>query len=107
MLVPIFERCGAKRNCAGYLFISAQSGNLGLFNAIVLNDQDVMYRTADDATQESFISAYQHIKSFRGVSLEVWLLDATHNAENLGTQAFASDSVLTLPAQSATLFVIK
>jgi len=37
----------------------------------------------------------------------VWLLDATHNAENLGMQAFASDGILTLPAQSATLYVIK
>jgi alpha-L-arabinofuranosidase len=38
---------------------------------------------------------------------EVWLLDATHNAESLGMQPFPSDGVLTLPAQSATLFVIK
>jgi len=38
---------------------------------------------------------------------EVWLLDATHNAENLGMQTFAADGVVTLPAQSATLFVIK
>ena len=38
---------------------------------------------------------------------EVWLLDATHNAENLGLQTFTTDGVLTLPAQSATLFVIK
>jgi len=38
---------------------------------------------------------------------EVWLLDATHNAENLGTQKFSADGVLTFPAQSATLFVIK
>lgn len=45
-----------------------------------------------------------------GVNLkeaEVWLLDATHNAENLGTQPFATDGVLTIPAQSATLFVIR
>lgn len=44
----------------------------------------------------------------KGVSLteaEVWLLDATHNADNLGVQPI-SDSVVTLPAQSATLFVI-
>jgi len=38
---------------------------------------------------------------------EIWLLDATHNAENLGTQPFSTDGALTLPAQSATLFVIK
>ena len=39
--------------------------------------------------------------------VEVWLLDATHNAENLGMQAIPADGVLTLPAQSATLYVIK
>ena len=38
---------------------------------------------------------------------EFWLLDATHKAENLGRQTFPADGVLTLPAQSATLFVIK
>jgi alpha-L-arabinofuranosidase len=46
----------------------------------------------------------------KGVQLkeaEVWLLDSTHNAENLDTQAFASDGILTLPAQSATLYVIR
>ncbi|HNB51036.1 MAG TPA: glycoside hydrolase family 44 protein [Anaerolineales bacterium] len=36
---------------------------------------------------------------------EVWRLDATHNAENLGTQSI-SDGSVTLPAQSATLFII-
>jgi len=38
---------------------------------------------------------------------EVWLLDATHNAENLGIQAFSPDEMVTLPAQSATLYVIR
>jgi alpha-L-arabinofuranosidase len=38
---------------------------------------------------------------------EVWLLDATHNAENLGVQAFSSDGTVLLPAQSATLYVIR
>jgi hypothetical protein len=38
---------------------------------------------------------------------EVWLLDSTHNTENLGTQSFSPDGVVTLPAQSATLYVIK
>ena len=63
---------------------SAQSGNLESFNAIVLKYQDVMYRTAlnilgqgdlaDDATQDAFISAYQHINNFRGGSLKAWLM---------------------------------
>jgi len=38
---------------------------------------------------------------------EVWLLDATHNAENLGMQSIPSDGLVTLPAQSAALYVIK
>lgn len=38
---------------------------------------------------------------------EVWLLDASHNAENLGRQPFPADGLLTLPAQSATLYVIE
>ena len=47
------------------------------------------------------------VKGIQLKEAEVWLLDATHNAENLGIQAFASDGTLTLPAQSATLYVIK
>ncbi len=38
---------------------------------------------------------------------EVWLLDVDHDAENLGVQAFAMDGIVTLPAQSATLYIIK
>jgi len=59
---------------------SAQSGNLEAFNALVLKYQDVMYRVAfrilgqdalaEDATQNAFISAYQHIIDFRGGSLK-------------------------------------
>jgi hypothetical protein len=37
---------------------------------------------------------------------EVWLLDAEHNAENLGVQPWPADGAVTLPAQSVTLFVI-
>jgi len=39
-------------------------------------------------------------------SADVWLLDKTHNAESLGAQPFPADGLLTLPAQSATLYVI-
>lgn len=38
---------------------------------------------------------------------ETWLLDINHNAENLGEQPLPADGILTLPAQSATLYVIK
>jgi hypothetical protein len=37
---------------------------------------------------------------------EVWLLDKEHNAENLGEQPWPADGIVTLPAQSVTLFVI-
>jgi len=63
---------------------SAQSGNLEAFNALVLIYQDVMYRTAlrilgqetlaEDATQDAFISAFQHISNFRGGSLKAWFM---------------------------------
>ena len=63
---------------------SAQSGDLEAFNALVLKYQDVMYRTAlgilgqdalaEDATQDAFISAYQHIGQFRGGSLKAWFI---------------------------------
>jgi hypothetical protein len=46
----------------------------------------------------------------KGVKLnkaEVWLLDAAHNAENLGVQALPEDGAVSLPAQSATLYVIQ
>lgn len=38
---------------------------------------------------------------------EVWLLDSSHNAENLGPQPWPEDGRLTLPPQSATLYVLK
>jgi hypothetical protein len=38
---------------------------------------------------------------------EVWLIDATHNSEDLGVQPFTTGENLVLPAQSATLFIIK
>lgn len=66
------------------LINSAQSGNLESFNALVIKYQDVMYRTAlgilgqdalaEDATQDAFISAYQHIVNFRGGSIKAWLI---------------------------------
>ena len=66
------------------LMFSAQSGDMESFNALVLKYQDVMYRTAlrilgqealaDDATQDAFISAFQHIGQFRGGSLKAWFI---------------------------------
>ena len=66
------------------LIRSAQSGNLEAFNALILKYQDLMYglalrilgedALAEDATQEAFISAYQHIANFRGGSLKAWFM---------------------------------
>jgi alpha-L-arabinofuranosidase len=47
------------------------------------------------------------VKGKKLAEAEVWLLDATHNAENLGTQTFSEDGIVTLPPQSATLYVIE
>jgi len=47
------------------------------------------------------------VKGTKPTEAEVWLLDAAHNAENLGLQAFPADGVVTLPMQSATLYVIE
>jgi hypothetical protein len=38
---------------------------------------------------------------------EVWLLDETHLSENLGVQTFSENGMIVLPAQSATLYVIR
>jgi alpha-L-arabinofuranosidase len=38
---------------------------------------------------------------------QVLLLDSTHNAEDLGQQNWPEDGILTLPAQSVTLYIIE
>lgn len=47
------------------------------------------------------------VKGLELTEAEVWLLDATHSAENLGVQVFSSDGTVLLPPQSATLYVIR
>ena len=47
------------------------------------------------------------VKDIKLTEAEVWLLDATHLTENLGMQMFSEDGTVVLPAQSATLYVIK
>ena len=67
----------------------------GILTLIVINLSDVEQRIP------------LQVKGIQLKEADVWLLDATHNAENLGMQAFASDGILTLPAQSAMLYVIQ
>jgi len=68
----------------------AQKGNLDAFNALILQYQTQVYNlayqmlqdpaSADDATQEAFISAYHGLEKFRGGSFRAWLLRIAANA---------------------------
>jgi RNA polymerase sigma-70 factor (ECF subfamily) len=72
------------------LIQAAKTGDLDSFNRLVLVYQDMVYshayriigeeESADDATQTTFISAYNHINSFRGGSFKAWLLRIVTNA---------------------------
>jgi len=72
------------------LIQAARDGDLDSFNRLVLAYQDLIYNhayrmlgeeeAADDAAQSTFISAYNHIKSFRGGSYKAWLLRIVTNA---------------------------
>lgn len=77
----------------GTLIAAAQRGNLDAFNELVLGYQDQVYNlayrimgdpaSASDATQEAFISAFQHIEGFRGKypsSFKSWLMRIVSNA---------------------------
>ena len=69
---------------------AARGGDLDSFNRLVLAYQDLLYNqafrmigeeeSADDATQNAFISAYNHLGSFRGGSFKAWLLRIVTNA---------------------------
>lgn len=69
---------------------AAREGDIDSFNRLVLAYQDLVYNhayrmigeeeSADDATQNTFISAYSHLKSFRGGSFKAWLLRIVTNA---------------------------
>jgi RNA polymerase sigma-70 factor (ECF subfamily) len=68
----------------------AVSGNLEAFNQLVLKYQAMTYNharallgdpvSAEDATQESFVKAFQGIKAFRGDSFRGWLLKIVTNS---------------------------
>jgi len=72
------------------LIQDAQQGDLDAFNRLVLAYQDRVYnqafrvlgdsQSADDAAQDAFISAYKHLRSFRGGSFRAWLLRIVTNA---------------------------
>jgi RNA polymerase sigma-70 factor, ECF subfamily len=72
------------------LIKSAAAGDLEAFNQLVLRYQNLAYShaygmlgnsaQAEDATQESFIKAFQAINTFRGVSFRAWLLKIVTNS---------------------------
>jgi RNA polymerase sigma-70 factor (ECF subfamily) len=68
----------------------AAKGDLEVFNQLVLKYQNIAYSHAyallndrtwsEDATQESFIKAFQNIRDFRGGSFRAWLLKIVTNS---------------------------
>ena len=72
------------------LIHSAQHGDLDAFNSLVLAYQDNLFNTAlrilndeelaADATQDSFLSAFRSINSYRGGSFKAWLMRTVTNA---------------------------
>jgi RNA polymerase sigma-70 factor (ECF subfamily) len=68
----------------------ASKGDLDAFNQLVLKYQQLAYNiacrilsdpaSADDATQQAFISAYQNIDTYRGGSFKSWVLRIVTNA---------------------------
>lgn len=72
------------------LIAQAQQGDVTAYNRLVLHYQDIVYNvalrimkdpgSAEDATQEAFISAYHALRRFRGGSFKSWLLRIVTNA---------------------------
>ena len=72
------------------LITAASNSDLDAFNQLVLSHQDLAYQhaysllgdtaLAEDATQESFIKAFQGLKTFRGGSFRGWLLRIVTNS---------------------------
>ena len=69
---------------------AAQKGDTAVFNQLVRAHQVQVYRTAyrvlgdqaaaEDATQDAFISAFKHIRTYRGGSFKAWLMRIVTNA---------------------------
>ncbi len=53
------------------------------------------------------VTAPLQIQGLTPTEAQVYLLDATHNAEDLGIQSWPADGVVTLPGQSVILFVVE
>ncbi len=72
------------------LLKAAQRGDTASFNQLVRAYQALVYRTAyrvlgdapsaEDATQDAFVSAFKNIRNYRGGSFKAWLLRIVTNA---------------------------
>lgn len=72
------------------LIYAAQRGDLNAFNQLVLAYQDFVYcqayymlgerQAAEDAAQDTFVSAFRGLRAFRGGSFKGWLLRIVTNA---------------------------
>jgi RNA polymerase sigma-70 factor (ECF subfamily) len=72
------------------LIAAAREGKVDAFNELVLAYQQQVYNlayriigdpaAAADATQEAFISAFEHLSGFRGGSFRSWLMRIVSNA---------------------------
>ena len=90
-------------------------GSQQIYAASGVADVDIFASSREDGTLTLMVINLSdveqniplQVKGKKLTEAEVWLLDATHNAENLGTQTFSSAGNVTLPAQSATLYVIE
>ena len=81
------------------LIVNATKGDLDAFNQLVLMHQGIAYNharailrdpaLADDATQDSFIKAFQNIRSFVGV-LPPWLMRTYDSAYDILRQSHAT-----------------
>ncbi len=69
---------------------AALKGDVAAFNQLVRAYQALVYRTAyrvlgdaaaaEDATQDAFVSAFRHLRDYRGGSFKGWLLRIVTNA---------------------------
>jgi len=69
--------------------VNAKNGNVDAFNHLVLTYQEQVFNlayrmlndemAAQDVTQNTFINAFQHLKSFRGGSFRAWILQIVAN----------------------------
>jgi RNA polymerase sigma-70 factor (ECF subfamily) len=86
---PMTAYATAQRQHDIDLLRAAQGGQVSAFNQLVLTYQGLVYNVAyrilgdadaaADATQDTFLKAYQHLPRFRGGSPKAWLLRIVTN----------------------------